>query len=247
MMTTAVFGLIVGSFLNVVAARLPAHRSVLRPASACPGCGAPIKWRDNIPVLSFLMLRGRCRACGMAISWRYPATEVATAILWVVAYRIFGPSPHLAVAIVFLSTLVVITAIDLEHQIIPDVITLPGIVGGLVVNLATARVLWVESLLGVAVGGGLFFLIILISGGGMGGGDMKLGAMFGAFLGWKVTLLAIFVAVLIGGTLALALLLTGQMRRKDPLPFGPFLALGGAVGLLWGDRIVQWYVRGFIA
>jgi leader peptidase (prepilin peptidase)/N-methyltransferase len=151
------------------------------------------------------------------------------------------------VAIVFLSTLVVITAIDLEHQIIPDVITLPGIAAGVVANLATARVAWVESLIGIAVGGGLFFSIIVVSGGGMGGGDMKLGAMFGAFLGWKVTLLAIFVGVLLGGTVAVALLVTGHMRRKDPIPFGPFLAVGGALGLLWGERVVEWYVRGFIS
>ena len=171
---------------------------------------------------------------------------MATAILWAVAYGVFGLSLHLAVAIVFLSTLVAITAIDLEHQIIPDVITLPGIAAGIVANLATGRVVWSESLIGVALGGGLFFSIILISGGGMGGGDMKLAAMFGAFLGWKVTLLSLFVGVLLGGLLALALLVTGQMRRKDPIPFGPFLAFGGAIGLLWGAQIVEWYVRGFI-
>ena len=243
----AVFGLIIGSFLNVVIARLPARRSLLRPASACPGCGVAVGWRDNIPLLSFVMLRGRCRACTMPISWRYPVIEVTTAVLWVAAYTIFGISPHLAVAVVFLSTLVVITAIDLEHQIIPDLITLPGIAAGVVATLATGRITWAESLIGIAVGGGLFFAIILVSGGGMGGGDMKLGAMFGAFLGWKVTLLAIFVAVLLGGTLALGLLVTGRMRRKDPIPFGPFLAAGGAIGLLWGERIVQWYVTGFVS
>ena len=241
----AVFGLIVGSFLNVVIARLPARRSLWRPASACPGCGVAIAWRDNIPVLSFVMLRGRCRECAIAISWRYPAAELVTALLWGAAYTIFGVSQQLVVAIVFLSTLVVITAIDLEHQIIPDLITLPGIAAGVVANLATRQVAWLESLIGIVIGGGLFFIVILASGGGMGGGDMKLGAMFGAFLGWKVTLLAIFVAVLLGGTLALILLVSGRMRRKDPIPFGPFLAVGGAIGLLWGERIVRWYVSGF--
>ena len=214
LVTVGVFGLVIGSFLNVVIVRLPAHRSLWRPGSACPGCGTAITWRDNIPVVSFVLLRGRCRACAMKISWRYPLTELATAVLWMIAYAVFGFSSRFPVAIVFLSALVVITVIDLTHQIIPDVITLPGILAGFLANLATGWVSLAESLIGIAVGGGLF--------------------------------LAIFVAVLLGGTLAVGLLVTRRMRRKDPIPFGPFLALGGAVGLLWGDRIVQWYVSGFI-
>jgi leader peptidase (prepilin peptidase)/N-methyltransferase len=241
------FGLAIGSFVNVVVVRLPARRSLWRPGSSCPGCGTAIAWRDNVPVLSFILLRGRCRACGMAISWRYPLVEVTTATLWVLAWLAFGPSRHLAVALAFLTALIAVTAIDLAHQIIPDAITLPGIVAGLVVNLATGRVAWLDSGLGIAVGGGLFLVIIVVSGGGMGGGDMKLGAMFGAFLGWKVTLVALFVAVVLGGGVALVLMLAGRMRRKDPIPFGPFLAVGGAVGLLWGDRVVTWYVNGFVA
>jgi leader peptidase (prepilin peptidase)/N-methyltransferase len=239
------FGLTIGSFLNVVIARLPAGRSLWKPGSACPGCGAAIAWHDNIPVLSFLALRGRCRACGMSIAWRYPLVEAANAGLWVLAYAVDGRSLQLAVGLAFLSALLAITAIDLEHQIIPDRITLPGIVAGFLATLATGRVGWLDAVAGIAVGGGLFLVIILASGGGMGGGDMKLGAMFGAFLGWKVTLLSLFVGVLLGGTLALVLLASGRMGRKDPIPFGPFLALGGAVGWLWGERLVTWYVSGF--
>ena len=241
----ALFGLAVGSFLNVVIARLPAGRSLWMPRSACPGCGTAIVWHDNIPILSFLALGGRCRACGMTISWRYPIVEAVTAALWLVAYLTFGWSSELVVALVFLSSLVAITAIDLTHQIIPDVITLPGILAGVVANLFTGRVDWLDALIGIAVGGGVFFVIILASRGGMGGGDMKLGAMFGAFLGWKVTLVSLFIAVILGGALAVGLLASGRVRRKDPIPFGPFLALGGAIGFLWGQSLVRWYGNGF--
>lgn len=244
-LAVGLFGLCIGSFLNVVVARLPERRSLWTPESACPGCGAAIAWHDNVPVLSFVALRGRCRACGTAIAWRYPVVELTTAALWVIADLRYGLSVDLAIALLFLSALVAITAIDLERRIIPDLITLPGLLAGFVANLATGRVSWSDSLIGIAFGGGLFLAIILVSGGGMGGGDMKLGAMFGAFLGWKVTLLAIFIAVVLGGALAVALLASGRMRRKDPIPFGPFLAPGGAIGLLWGERIVQWYVSGF--
>jgi len=238
-------GLAIGSFLNVVIARLPEGRSLLGPRSACPGCGAPIAWHDNLPILSFVSLRGRCRACAMRISWRYPIVEALTAALFVLAYRIFGPTVDFLAALVLLAALVAITAIDLQHQIIPDVITLPGIVAGFLANLASGRVSWLDSLIGIGVGGGLFLIIILASGGGMGGGDMKLGAMLGAFLGWSVVLVAVFVAVLLGGALAIPLLVTGKRGRKDPIPFGPFLALGGVVGLFWGERLAQWYVSGF--
>lgn len=243
--TTLLVGLAVGSFLNVVVARLPERRSLLRPGSTCPGCGTAIAWHDNIPVLSYVLLRGRCRTCGMGITWRYPVVEIATAALWGVSYLGWGLTLDFAVAVVFLTALVAITAIDLERGIIPDLITLPGILAGFGVNLITGRVGWVDSILGIAVGGGLFFVIIVASGGGMGGGDMKLGAMFGAFLGWKVTLLALFIAVVLGGALALTLMASGRVRRKDPIPFGPFLAAGGAISLFWGEKVMRWYLSGF--
>ena len=239
------FGLVIGSFLNVVVARLPERRSLWAPRSACPGCGAALAWRDNIPLLSFARLRGRCRACGMPIAWRYPIVEAATGALFGAAFARFGPTPEFVAAMVLLAALVAITAIDLQHHIIPDAITLPGVVTGLLANVATKRVSTVDSLLGIAVGGGLFLVIILVSGGGMGGGDMKLGAMLGAFLGWKVALLALFFAVLSGGSLAIILLASGARSRKDPVPFGPFLALGGAIGLFAGEGLVTWYLSAF--
>ena len=243
--TMVLVGLAIGSFVNVVVARLPERRSLLRPGSTCPGCGTAIAWHDNIPVLSYVVLRGRCRTCGMGITWRYPVVELATAALWGVAWLAWGPSVDFAVAVLFLTSLVAITAIDVERGIIPDLITLPGILAGFGVNLITDRVGWVDSILGILVGGGLFFVIIVASGGGMGGGDMKLGAMFGAFLGWKVTLLAVFIAVVLGGALALTLMASGRVRRKDPIPFGPFLAAGGAISLFWGEKVMRWYLSGF--
>jgi leader peptidase (prepilin peptidase)/N-methyltransferase len=239
------FGLVIGSFLNVVIARVPEGKSIWRPRSACPECGTLIAWYDNIPVLSFFALRGHCRACHLAIPWRYPIVEAVTGAAFALAYLILGPTLDFVVAAVLLAALVAITAIDLRHQIIPDVITLPGIVAGVVLNLASGRVGWLDSLIGIAVGGGIFLVIILVSGGGMGGGDMKLGAMLGAFLGWKLGLLALLLGVLAGGAVAVVLLLLGRKGRKDAIPFGPYLALGGAVALLWGDHVLAWYLSRF--
>ena len=243
--TCFLLGLVIGSFLNVVIARLPTGRSIARPPSACPACGAPIRWFDNVPVLSWLRLRGRCRACRAAISWRYPAVELLTAVLFALAARQLGPTLDLGTALLLLAALVAITGIDLDHQIIPDVITLPGVVVGAVANLAVRPENWPDTLLGIVVGGGLFLIIILASGGGMGGGDMKLGAMMGAFLGWKLVLVGILLGVFAGGAVAIGLLSTGRKGRKDPVPFGPFLALGAVVSLLWGHSLLAWYLGRF--
>jgi len=244
LVAVALFGLSIGSFLNVVVARVPAGRSLVRPGSACPGCRALLKWYDNIPVLSFLVLRGRCRACGMPISWRYPIVEMITATVLVLAYVTLGATANFVVAVVLLPALIAITGIDLEHQLIPDVITLPGILAGLLLNLATGRISWVDSTVGILVGGGVFLVIIVGSRGGMGGGDLKLGAMLGAFLGWKALLFALFVAIVAGGAVGAVLLAAGLRSRKDPIPFGPFLAVGGAMALFWGERIFDWWMGG---
>jgi leader peptidase (prepilin peptidase)/N-methyltransferase len=244
-LVAAVAGLLIGSFLNVVVARVPDRRSLVHPGSSCPGCGAAIAWYDNVPIVSFLALRGRCRACGTPIPWRYPVVEAVTAALFASAALRFGPTLDAVVAAALLAVLVALAAIDLERQLIPDVISLPGILAGVLASLATGRVPWLESLIGIVVGGGVFVVIILASRGGMGGGDMKLGAMLGAFLGWKVVLLSIFVAVALGASVALALMASGARGRKDPIPFGPFLAAGGAAGLFWGEGVVRWYLSAF--
>ena len=245
-----VFGLLIGSFLNVVIARVPEGRSIWRPGSTCPGCGNAIAWYDNVPLISFAALRGRCRACGMSIPWRYPLVEAVTGALFGATALAFGPTLHAGVAAALLATLLAITVIDLEHQLIPDVISLPGILAGFLANLATGRVPWLDSLLGILIGGGAFLAIALAGSwwagqDAMGGGDIKLAAMLGAFLGWKVLLLSLFFSAAGGGILAAVLMGTGLRGRKDPLPFGPFLAAGGAVGLFWGERMVRWYLNAF--
>jgi leader peptidase (prepilin peptidase)/N-methyltransferase len=240
------FGLVIGSFLNVVIARVPERRSLWMPGSTCPGCGHGIAWYDNIPIVSFAVLRGRCRACAAPIPWRYPMVEAATAALFAFAWLVFGDDlPQFVVAVVFLAALVAITVIDLRHQIIPDTITLPGVVAGVIASVATRRISWIDAVGGILLGTALFVAVIVLSRGGMGGGDLKLGAMLGAFLGWQVLLVALFVAVMLGGLLAVVLLATRKVARKDAIPFGPFLAIGGAVALFWGDEILAWYLGGF--
>lgn len=250
LVAVSLFGLAIGSFLNVVIARLPEHRSLWRPGSACPGCDAAIAWYDNVPVLSFLALRARCRACGMAISWRYPLVELLAGAAFLCAYMAFGPTGRFLAAAAFLAALIAITAIDLRLQIIPNAITLPGILVGVLANLGTGAVSWLDSIIGILIGGGVFIVIIVgyalvFHEEGMGLGDAKLGAMMGAFLGWKALLFSLFIGITVGGVLAILLLATGLRGRKDPVPFGPFLALGGAIGLFCGERVVAWYLSGF--
>jgi leader peptidase (prepilin peptidase)/N-methyltransferase len=243
-------GLVIGSFLNVVIARVPERRSLVHPRSACPGCGAMIAWYDNIPILSFLVLHARCRACAIPIPWRYPLVEAVTAGLFLAAYLAFGPTLDAVVAAVFLATLLAITMIDLEHQIIPDVISLPGILAGCLASLATGRVHWLDSIIGATAGAVIITVILLVGTWwagqqAMGGGDIRLAAMLGAFLGWKVLIFSLFLASFLGGIIGVILLSTGLRGRKDPIPFGPFLAAGGAAGLFFGERMVRWYFGGF--
>jgi leader peptidase (prepilin peptidase)/N-methyltransferase len=245
-----VIGLVIGSFLNVVIARVPERRSLVHPRSACPGCGMMIAWYDNIPILSFLALRRRCRACKMKIPWRYPLVEAMTGVLFAAAYVTFGQTLNAIVAAIFLAALLAITMIDLEHQIIPDVISLPGILAGCIASLATGRVHWLDSILGIALGAGIITVILLVGTWwagqqAMGGGDIRLAAMLGAFLGWKVLIFSLFLASFLGGIIGLILLGTGLRGRKDPIPFGPFLAAGGAAGMFFGERVVRWYLGGF--
>lgn len=240
-----VLGVVVGSFLNVVVVRLPRGNSLVAPRSRCPSCGTAIQWFDNIPIMSFVALRGHCRECGASISWRYPVIEAGTAGLFALAAWRSTSLADLLVAWLFLSALIVIAGIDLEHQVIPDRITVPAMAVGLLTSFLGTRVSWLDSLLGILAGGGILFAVIVLSGGGMGGGDMKLAAMMGAFLGYKLALLALFLAVILGGMVAVVLLSTGIRRRKDPIPFGPFLAIAASVAMLWGETILTWYFKAF--
>lgn len=243
----ALAGLIVGSYLNVVVHRLPRGLSTVRPRSRCPACGAGIGARDNLPVVSWLLLRGRCRHCGTLIGWRYPVVELGTAALFVACLERFGLTLEAAVAALLGCLLLALAMIDAEHYLLPDRLTLPGIVVGLAVQPWIDWGGLVAAALGAALGGGLLLALwglwLLMRGEeGMGLGDAKMLAMIGAFLGWKGVLVTLFVASLVGSAVGLGLIAFGRGGMKSQLPFGVFLALGGGVALFWGRALVDAYL-----
>ncbi len=248
----AVIGLLTGSFLNVCIYRIPRGESIVFPASRCPSCQKPIRAWDNVPVLSFLILRGKCRACKSSISMRYPMVEALNAALYVLVYLRFGTGWHLPVLLAFVSSLVIITFIDLDFQIIPDSISLPWIVIGIIAGatvlpdpfLRAEPLGWANSLIGAVAGPGLFLLIVIASRGGMGMGDVKMMGMVGAVLGWKAVLLTAFAGSVTGALAGLALVVLKGGGRKTKVPFGPFLALGALISLLVGQEIFKWYIDG---
>lgn len=242
-----VLGAVVGSFLNVCIYRVPAGKSIVSPPSSCPHCGHLIRWYQNIPILSYLFLGGKCAACRVGISLRYPAIETLTGLLFALVLYYFGFSSATLVYWLFVSALVVITFIDLDHQIIPDVISLPGIVVGFLCSFFISWISWLDSLLGIVIGGGILLSIAWIyekvaKREGMGGGDIKLLAMLGAFLGWKAVLPVIFVASLVGSLIGVPLMLLQKGDTKLAIPFGPFLALAATVYLFWGKELVFLYL-----
>lgn len=235
-----VLGAIVGSFLNVVIYRLPRGESLIRPRSRCPSCGKQISAWDNIPIVSFLLLRGRCRACGAPIAWRYPMVELTAGLLVVAAWLRDGSWLDVAGSVVFLLSLLAVFFIDLAHHIVPNAITYPGIAVGLLLAAAQGR--FVDGLLAAAGAGAFFLLVAILSRGGMGGGDVKLAAMMGAFLGWPSIVVAMLIAFTGGATVGVLLIASGRRTRKDPIPFGPALAVGGIVALFFAGPIIDWYV-----
>lgn len=264
-----ILGLLIGSFLNVVIVRLPGGMSIVTPPSHCPRCGAPVRAFDNVPILSFLLLRGRCRKCGEPISWRYPLVELMNALcyLWV-AFE-FGISGEALLLMAFSSSLIVITFIDLDHQIIPDVISLPGVLVGVLVApffmtaladplpLGLSRFLpdnwsylnpFVNALFGMLCGalplltvGWLWEKLRNIEA--MGGGDIKLMAMVGAFLGWKGALLTIMLGALTGSVVGMLLILLKRQKADHVIPFGPFLAFGALTAAFFGPDLIDWYLN----
>jgi leader peptidase (prepilin peptidase)/N-methyltransferase len=220
--------------------------SVVLPASHCPACRTPLRVLDNIPLLSYLALRGRCRYCDVNISWRYPFVEGLNGLAYVFAVMRFGLEPATLVYALLLSTLIVVTFIDLDHQIIPNEITFPGMPLGLIAAATVLPISWLESLIGLLCGGGLLFFVVWISPyifgrEGMGMGDVKLLGMLGAFLGWKATLLTLLLGAFSGAIVGLTLILTKLIKRSEPIPFGPFLALGAVLALFLGDGLIEWY------
>lgn len=246
-----IFGAMVGSFLNVVIHRVPRGESVVHPRSRCPRCASQIAWYDNLPILSWLLLRGRCRGCGESISARYPLVELVSALLAAALAVRLGPGVAALAAFYFAASLLALTYIDLDVQLLPDRITLPGIVIGLAVAfLAPPGDRLVEpqaALAGALLGGGILWLVAwayhAVSGReGMGGGDVKLLAMIGAFLGWQGVLLTLLLASFIGSAIGIGLMIRQRADSKLAIPFGPFLALGALVALFWGPQIVRWYI-----
>lgn len=270
---TALFGLVIGSFLNVVIYRWPREESIVRPSSHCGSCGTPVKPYDNIPVLSYLILRGRCRSCGEGYSWRYPAVEALTGLLFVGAYFADGPSLRLVFDCVFIALLIPLVFIDAEWQLLPNAITHPGLLFALIVRLVEPNLfglspepgggawllglggspIWFVSLVGAAAGGmfggGLLYLLavgyqLLRNREGMGLGDVSMMCMVGAYLGWELTMLTILIASITGSVVGLAMA-RGKEIDRFPVPFGVFLGIGAGIAVLAGPRIIDWYLVTF--
>ena len=242
----ALCGLCIGSFLNVCIHRLPTRTSIVFPASRCPACAHVLAWSDNIPVASYVALRGRCRYCRTSISMRYPIIEAVTCALFLLHWYVFGPTPLFYVRVAFACALVVLFAIDLEHQILPNVITVPGIVVGLICSLFLPPGP-LMSVAGFALGGGLLWAIAegwyrLRKVEAMGFGDVKMLAMVGAFLGVKMVILTFILSSMIGGVVGIALLATRRADMGTKVPFGTMLAVAALVASLWGERLVSWYL-----
>ncbi len=242
-----IVGSCLGSFLNVVIHRLPRDESLVRPGSHCPGCGRPIAPYDNIPLLSYLILLGKCRYCRASISPRYPLVEALAGLLAFLFADRYGLTPQLIIEFAFASLLVAITFIDLDTMTIPDVLSLSGVVLGLGTSFFTPRLTWVDSLAGALLGGGFFWLIgaayhFLRHREGLGGGDVKLLAMIGAFTGVTGVAFTVLAASVSGLLAGLIVMWRTRQGMTAMLPFGPFLALGALAYLFWGDAVFEWYL-----
>ncbi len=242
-----VFGALIGSFLNVCIFRLPKEESIVWPGSYCPHCKNPIKFYDNIPLVSYILLKGCCRHCHSAISFQYSLIEGITALASLILFMKFGLSLSYLFYFLFVAALIVITVIDLYHQIIPDVISLPGIGVGLIASIIIPQMTFFNSLTGILLGGGSLFLVAtiyqwLFKREGMGGGDVKLLAMIGAFLGWKAVILTILLSSLVGSITGIIVMILKGKDFKYAIPFGPFLSFGAVVSLFYGENVIRWYL-----
>ena len=242
------WGLILGSFLNVCIYRLPRRLSVVRPRSMCPSCNQAIAWFDNVPVLSYLLLLGRCRHCGVRISIRYPLIEAATALIsWFLVHR-FGLGLAYIVYFPYAASLLAVSVIDLEHRLIPDEISLSGIVIGMVLAASAPLIPFLDAFVGVLLGGGSLLLVGMAYEAvrkqeGIGGGDIKLLAMIGAFTGWKGVLFTVFGGSLLASAVGITLMAVRRTNGQVPIPFGPFLSGASFLYLLVGDRLLQAYLN----
>ena len=240
-------GLAIGSFLNVCIYRLPLGESVVSPPSRCPSCGRGLRWFENVPVLGYVLLGGRCRTCRVALSLMYPIVEAGTALLFVLQYWQLGWQPLLAVRLLFVAAMIVLFAIDIQHRILPNIITLPGVAVGVAASFLFEPG-WLASLIGVAAGGGALWAVgeayFRIRGEeGMGMGDVKMLAMIGAFLGWQLMLVTLLIASLTGSVFGGAMILLNRGSMKYALPLGSFLAAGALIATHVGQPLLEWYLR----
>ncbi len=245
----ALLGLVIGSYLNVVIYRLPRRLSTVLPRSRCPRCRAAIRAWDNVPVLSYLLLRGRCRHCGVTISWRYPLIEIVTGLCFVASYHRFETPFDAAAGAAFCAAMIALAMIDLDHYLLPDAITLPGIAIGLGLqpwlSWSTPVDAVVGALFGAAVLTAVSWAWYLVKGThGMGLGDVKMLAMIGAFLGWQGAAVTLLLASLSGALTGAALMLARRLEMKSKLPFGFFLALGAVLTLFFGRQVLTAYLEG---
>jgi leader peptidase (prepilin peptidase)/N-methyltransferase len=245
------FGMCIGSFLNVCIYRLPSSTSIINPSrSFCPQCNSAIQFYDNIPVLSYLWLKGRCRNCKAPISPRYPLVELMTGILAIAILFKFHLTLEGVIYFVFTSSLLVITFIDIDHKIIPDIISLPGIPIGLAASFVLPAMTFKSSLLGLLAGGGSLLLVawtysLITRKEGMGGGDIKLLGMIGTFIGWKGVIFTIFAASLTGTLAGMIVMLLKGKNLKFAIPFGPFLSIGAMSYVFFGEKVIFWYFQSF--
>lgn len=238
-------GLAVGSFLNVCIDRLPAGQSLLSPPSHCPVCQARLRAADLVPVFSYLALRGKCRYCAAPIPRRLFLVEVATGVLFALTWARYGPSFEGIALLVYLSLFLVVFVTDLERGVIPNRMVFPGLLAALALASFWPGIGWARAVLGGAAGFGILLAIYLVSGKGIGAGDVKLAALVGAATGFPLVFLALAVAFLTGGIAAVALLISGRLKRRDRMPFGPFLAPAALASLLWGGPVLRWYLSYF--
>jgi leader peptidase (prepilin peptidase)/N-methyltransferase len=247
---TALVGLAFGSFLNVLIYRIPRKKSIVSPPSSCPGCANPIKFYDNIPLISYVILKGKCRHCQTKISLIYPLIELLTAFSAVLAVYIFGLTVQGFITVYLSFVFIAVFFIDLEFTIIPDVFTLPGIIIGFAVSFIPGSfVSWSESLIGIAVGGGAFILVgiigeLIFKKEALGFGDVKLAAMFGAFLGWQKLLLILLISSFFGSVIGVIYMyLTSKKGKSSYIPYGPFLVIGAWISIYLGDLIIKSYLQ----
>lgn len=253
---TFLAGLSFGSFLNVIVYRLPAHKSIVKPPSSCPSCEKQLGPVDLIPLVGYILLRGRCRYCGVSISIRYPIVELLTGLLFLFTFYHFGFNLSALFYLTLLYLLLAISLIDLEHRIVPNTLVGTGFAAALILQIPSlaAAVLAVpevlitgrpisDALFGMLAGGGVLLLVFIISRGGMGAGDVKLIAMIGFFVGLSGTAVVLLLAFLFGALVGVTFMILGKLTRKDALPFAPYLALAAFIQVFWGEQIWHWYIN----